>query len=124
MQKLPDAELHVMLSVWKHNRPVTARELLEDLEDKTWHIATLNKLLQRLKERGFLNEARSSRPKLYEAKIPEKRYKRWEGRQLLDTLYQGSLHNLVASLVDDSEPISDEELAALERLISEQKEVK
>ena len=49
LEKLPEAELDVMLTLWTHTQPVRTARLLEDLADKAWSLSTLKVLLGRLK---------------------------------------------------------------------------
>ena len=55
LEKLPEAELDVMLALGTHTRPVRAARLLEDLADKAWSLSTLKVLLGRLAEYKYYN---------------------------------------------------------------------
>ncbi|MFR1358972.1 MAG: hypothetical protein ACLSBB_17390 [Ruthenibacterium lactatiformans] len=39
LEKLPEAELDVMLALWTHTQPVRTARLLEDLADKAWSLS-------------------------------------------------------------------------------------
>ena len=123
MNKLPDAELSVMLVIWNSKEPLTANEILEGLDDKDWHIATLNKLLSRLIERNFIEVVNPSRPKKYGYIVDEKDYKMSESKDFLKKLHKNSFSSLVASLFADKN-LSEEDIKELEKLVHSKKESK
>ena len=52
-EKLPEAELDVMLSLWKDTQPVRTARILEALQARrTWTASTLKVVLGRLVEKG------------------------------------------------------------------------
>ena len=55
LERLPEAELDVMLALWTHTQPVRTARLLEDLADKAWSLSTLKVLLGRLAEYKYYN---------------------------------------------------------------------
>ena len=55
LEKLPEAELDVMLALWTHTQPVRTARLLEDLADKAWSLSTRKVLLGRLAEYKYYN---------------------------------------------------------------------
>ena len=65
LEKLPEAELDVMLALWTHTQPVRTARLLEDLADKAWSLSTLKVLLGRLADKSFVEVTREGRFTLY-----------------------------------------------------------
>ena len=59
LEKLPEAELDVMLALWTHTQPVRTARLLEDLADKAWSLSTLKVLLGRLADKSFVEVTRT-----------------------------------------------------------------
>lgn len=118
MFKLPDSELSVMLVIWNANQPLTAAEILERLEEKSWHIATLNKLITRLIDKGFIETVCKVRPKKYSDVIDKEAYKRFESKSFFKKLHRNSFSSLIASLYD--EQLSQEDINELEKLILSQ----
>lgn len=123
MIKLPDAELSIMLVLWNAKKPLTANEILEDLDDKNWHVATLNKLLSRLIERNFIKSVITIRPKKYWYIVKEEDYKMQESRRFLEKLHKNSFSSLIASLCGDK-GLSQEDIKELEDLVNSIKEDK
>lgn len=117
IKRLPDAELEIMLVVWKAGRPVNSSYILEQLQGRRkWALATLMTVLARLTEKGFLVCAKAGRNNLYHAAIGEDEYKEKEGRSILEKLYGNSLENLVAALYN-GKAIDQRDLAELRRFL-------
>ena len=93
LEKLPEAELDVMLALWTHTQPVRTARLLEDLADKAWSLSTLKVLLGRLADKSFV-----------------------ETNGLLRRYYKNSVAGMVAALVQD-EALTGSELAELKELL-------
>ena len=83
LEKLPEAELDVMLALWTHTQPVRTARLLEDLADKAWSLSTLKVLLGRLADKSFVEVTREGRFTLYRARVREEDYRRMETNGLL-----------------------------------------
>jgi len=99
IKRLPDAELEIMLVVWKAATPISSTYISEQLQDKRkWALATLMTVLARLTEKGFLICEKEGRNNLYYAAIREDEYKENEGKSILEKLYGNSFKNLVTSL--------------------------
>lgn len=120
MKKLPDAELSVMLAIWDSQEPLTANEILGKLYDKKWHVATLNKFLSRLMDKGFIESVSKIRPKKYWYLVNKNEYKKFESKSFLRKLHMNSFSSLVTSLYD--EELSDEDIKEIEALISSKRE--
>lgn len=117
LEKLPDAELDVMLALWRYRSPVRTSQILGDVRDaRNWSLSTLKVLLGRLADKGFVEVTRQGRFTLYRALVSEEEYRRRETRGLLKRYYQNSVKSMIAALVEE-EPLSDQELSELEALI-------
>lgn len=56
IKRLPDAELEIMLVIWRAESWVSSSYILNQLGDKRkWALATLMTVLSRLVEKGFLS---------------------------------------------------------------------
>ncbi len=124
--KLPDAELEVMLEIWRGEVPVSTSDIKVRLDqNRPWNISALQTLLNRLIARGFLKSFKDGKSRYYEPLVDEKTYLAGESRTFLDRFYSrfggGSLKQFVASLYDSSR-ITSEELEELEQFIREKKE--
>ncbi len=118
-KKLSDAELEVMLELWELDAPATSTRLLELLDGKrSWRLATLQTVLSRLEEKGYVRCDRSSRANLYLAAVDEKSYKEQASLSFLQKLHRNSLSGLIASLYDGG-AIDENDLEDLRRFIEE-----
>ena len=115
-EKLPEAELDVMLALWTHTQPERTARLLEDLADKAWSLSTLKVLLGRLTDKSFVEVTREGRFTLYRARVREEDYRRMETNGLLRRYYKNSVAGMVAALVQD-EALTGSELAELKELL-------
>ena len=88
LEKLPEAELDVMLALWTHTQPVRTARLLEDLADKAWSLSTLKVLQGRLADKSFVEVTREGRFTLYRARVREEDYRRMETNGLLRRYYK------------------------------------
>lgn len=117
LEKLPDAELDVMLALWRYRSPVRTSQILGDVRDaRNWSVSTLKVLLGRLADKGFVEVTRQGRFTLYRALVSEADYRRQETQGLLKRYYKNSVKSMIAALVEE-ETLSGEELSELEELI-------
>ena len=117
LEKLPDAELDVMLALWRYRSPVRTSQILGDVRDaRNWSLSTLKVLLGRLADKGFVEVTRQGRFTLYRALVSEADYRRQETQSLLKRYYKNSVKSMIAALVEE-ESLSGEELSELEELI-------
>ncbi|MGD8376325.1 MAG: BlaI/MecI/CopY family transcriptional regulator [Acidobacteriota bacterium] len=114
---VPEAELSVLKLLWDRGSS-TIRELTDVLYPRgdTAHYATVQKLLERLRSKGFVRRRKQGRGHAYSAVV-----ERGEliGRRLQETAEQlcgGSLTPLLTHLVSRS-GIGEEDLAALRALV-------
>jgi len=113
IKRLPDAELEIMLIVWKSDPPISATYILEQLKSqRKWSLQTLFTVLTRLTEKGFLSCEKQGRSNLYHALVEENVYKQLEGKSILERVYDNSFKNLVVSLVG-GDAIDKNDLAEL-----------
>ena len=101
VQKLPDAELEVMLAIWDNPSPISTKRILECIngeKEKPWSPSTLQTLLNRLNARGFLFSVRQGKEKLYSPRLGKEQYLQAYTASFLQKHYQNSLVSLVATL--------------------------
>jgi predicted transcriptional regulator len=119
MKKLPEAELKVMLILWQAEEALTSNEILARIDDKDWHVATLNKMLTRLIEKKFVRLEKKTRPKTYWYLVDKNVYKSFESKDLFKTLHKNSLKSLVASLFNDE--LTKDDIDEIEKLIEKKR---
>ena len=96
---LANAELAVMKLLWQEDR-LTARQIREQLypdANKAQH-GTVQRLLQRLEDKGYVERDRSLPVHLFSAKINSQTYACSQLESLADKLTEGSLSRLRAIL--------------------------
>lgn len=101
IERLPDAELDVMLVLWSEKRPLKTAEIFEVLsQKKSWTPSTLQALLARLEQRGFVTMKKEGRLKLYSPLVEEESYRSQETSTFLERLHGNSVKSLFAALID------------------------
>lgn len=117
LKRLPDAELEIMLVIWRADQSVSSSYILEQLRDKRkWSLPTLMTVLARLTEKGFLYCEKEGRNNRYRAAVSEKEYKESEGKSTLMKLFGNSVQDMVLSLYN-GKAITKNDLIELRKLI-------
>lgn len=97
----------------------TAAEVLEQLADPPSY-STVRALLRVLEEKGHLRHEEDGPRYVFLPTIPRERARESALRQLLQTFFDGSTEQAVATLLDlSSTRLSDAELVRLSRLIAD-----
>jgi len=121
---LANAELGIMELLWKENF-LTARQIREELypDAKTAQHGTVQRLLQRLEEKGFVQRDTSQPVLLFSARISRLEYAGSQMESLARKLTEGSLAPLITHFVEEHK-ISKEEIQRLRNLLDELKDEK
>lgn len=112
--------MKLMKVIWKVGYPVKSNELLDFFskeEGKEWKGQTIATFLSRLVDKGVLLIEREGRPNTYVPRISFKEYKKREAQHLLETMYQGSIQNFIATLYYDK--LSPTQLEELQQWLSD-----
>ncbi|MHC5039224.1 MAG: BlaI/MecI/CopY family transcriptional regulator, partial [Planctomycetota bacterium] len=116
---LANAELAVMELLWGQDR-LTARHLRERLypdANKAQH-GTVQRLLQRLEDKGFVKRDRELPVHLFSAVISRRDYAAAQLESLADKLTGGSLAPLITHLMEKKK-LSQKEIKALRQILDE-----
>jgi BlaI family transcriptional regulator, penicillinase repressor len=119
LKPLANAELSVMELLWRQPA-LTARQLRDQLypdSDKAQH-GTVQRLLQRLEEKGFVGRDREQTPHLFHAAIGREDYAGRQLESLTEKLTGGSLAPLITHLIDNKK-ISRDEINRLRQLLDD-----
>lgn len=120
-KRLPDSELTVMLSIWKlATEKAHIGEILEQLRKSgypTWKTQTVQNILTRLTEKGYLTCEKLGRLNFYTPLVSMKEYQELETNTLLERFYEGSAKSLFAALAEKT-VLSPEEAEEIKRLLS------
>lgn len=110
------SELDVLQILWTHG-PSTVRfvhDMLNTQKDPVQYTSTL-KLMQMMAEKGMLSRDESSMKHVYQAILEEEKTKGSMLGRFLDTMYNGSVSNLVLALLDNKKT-SKKELQLLKEV--------
>ena len=114
---LADAELAVMDLLWEADR-LTAREIREALyagAEKPQH-GTVQKLLSRLEEKGFIARDWSPRIHLFSARVSRDEYACSQLESLAEKLTEGSLAPMITRMVEERR-LSPSEIERLRKIL-------
>lgn len=114
---LANAELAVMELLWERDC-WTARDLREALypgSDRAQH-GTVQRLLQRLEDKGFVERDRTLPVHLFSARISRAAYAGSQLESLADRLTGGSLAPLITHLIDERK-LSKTEIQRLRKIL-------
>jgi len=102
------AELEVLQIIWEHG-PCTVREVMNLLKPKRPRAYTsVMSLMNVMAEKGLLNQKAKGRAFIYSAKISQAQTRSSMLGDLLNRAFDGSANALVAHLLEQAEPNSEE----------------
>jgi predicted transcriptional regulator len=105
-KKIPEAELEVMKIIWNNETPISTsriKEICEEENKNSWTVSTLQTLLNRLIERGFLNTEKRGKERIYSPKIMEGEYLEFETKMFLKKVHGNSFSSLINTLYRSKE---------------------
>ena len=115
-----DAELEIMKVIWKAKEPITSLDIGKEVEDKGWKKTTIATFLTRLVEKGALSADKQGKLYYYTPLITEKEYRKSQTKNLIKTLYNGSVRDFAVSFFEEQK-LSNDDIKEL-RAIFEDKE--
>lgn len=120
-------EYNVLLAIWKAGRPLSAQEIVENIEDKTFKDRTIHSILNALLEKGLIyvdGQRLSSRIycRLFNTSVS---FEQFQSQQIMDSpVYRKDkaqvLPGILSALVEDQD-IGADTLDQLEALLEERK---
>ncbi len=96
-----ETEMEILQWLWDEKRKITSREIMDHFngsQGKTWTKQTLNTFLTRLLKKGMLETESRGNKYLYFPTLSRKDYEKGKARELLDSMYLGSIRNFIAAL--------------------------
>lgn len=121
-ERLPDSELLVMQIIWQSKKEVGTGRIVELVcEQRNWSRSTVQVLLTRLEERGFIEVKKKGRLNYYVPIVKEEAYLTQETKTFLEQFYGNSYKRLIATLVQDEE-ITDNDINDIIQMIKKAKE--
>ena len=118
-EKIPDAELEIMMVLWNHQTPISTTAIHNLLSNnKEWLLATVTSLLNRLTKRGFVSSQKEVKTRYYTPLIKKDFYIACENKSFLEKLNQNSIKNFLVSL-SNSNSLSEKDFDELKQFIKE-----
>lgn len=117
-----EAELEIMKVLWEAGEPVNSQYISEAVEDKNWKRTTILTFLTRLVDKGAVTAEKRGKLYYYTPLISQKEHRGSQTKNLIKSLYNGSVKDFALSLFEE-EVMSEEEIREL-RAIFEDKEKK
>lgn len=115
---LSDAEWRLMRAVWARGA-ATARQVHDEVAATSgWAYTTVKTMLARLVDKGVLAEAKRGHVSVYTPRLGERAARRAALHGLLERAFDGTFGSLAHFLADDAD-LSDEDRAALARMLAE-----
>lgn len=116
---ISDAELEIMKVLWKSKKPMTSVDIGLCVEDKGWKKTTIATFLTRLTEKGALISQKQGKLYYYTPVVTEKEYKKSQVKNLIKTLYNGSVKEFALSFFDEK-TLSDKDIEELQAIFEEE----
>ncbi|CAD5902687.1 BlaI/MecI/CopY family transcriptional regulator [Carnobacterium maltaromaticum] len=116
MLNISDSELEILRIIWKNDGVMMFSDIVEQLRNKNyqWKNNTIQTFLARLTEKGFLEIHKKGRRNQYVALLSESDYLKQETKNFVGKVYEGEVHGLIATLVENG-LISDQEISDLQQ---------
>ncbi|MBQ8540444.1 MAG: BlaI/MecI/CopY family transcriptional regulator [Clostridia bacterium] len=116
-----DAELEIMKVIWKAKAPITSLDIGKEVEDKGWKKTTIATFLTRLVEKGALSADKQGKMYYYTPLISEKEYRKSQTKNLIKTLYNGSVRDFAVSFFEEQK-LSDKDIQELKAIFEDKGE--
>jgi len=113
-----DAELEIMKVIWKATKPITSLEIGDAVKDKDWKKTTIATFLTRLVEKGALTAEKQGKLYYYTPLITEKEYRKSQTKNLIKTLYNGSIKEFAVSLFEE-QSLSNQDIEELKAMFAD-----
>ncbi|MCX4302725.1 MAG: BlaI/MecI/CopY family transcriptional regulator [Clostridia bacterium] len=118
LKSLPDSELKVMMVIWEKGEKMSTGEILSNLKDTNWKLSTLQIILGRLTEKGFLKNEKIGRYNYYSSLIAEGEYTQFETKNFLKKMFNNSGKKLIASLLEDENTLTEEDIKEIRKMLN------
>ncbi len=113
-----EAELEIMKVIWNAKGPISSTEVGRIVEERGWKRTTIATFLARLVEKGALAAEKQGKTMFYTPLITAGDYKKSQVKHLIHHLFNGSAHELVASLFED-DALSEEDISELKSIFDD-----
>ncbi len=120
MEPVTEGELSILEVLWDQGAP-TSREIAAVIYEKVSDskMASVQKLVERLEAKGFVDRDRSERAHRFRALVSREEFLRHRLQGLADRLCDGAIVPLVTTLLRSKQGLSEQNGEQLRRLIDE-----
>lgn len=120
LPKISEAEWEVMNTLWESS-PLSAHEIIENLNHKDWNPKTVKTMLFRLEKKGAISHESERREYLYFPLVEKKEYVKTEGQSFIKKLFNGATAPMMAHFIKNQK-MTKEELQEIRKLIDQLEE--
>jgi predicted transcriptional regulator len=114
-------ELELMKIVWRHDEPVTVRDVYEELRARrAVAYTTVMTNMKTLEQKGYLRTTLQDRAHLYRPAKPKQQVVGAMVRDFVDRVFNGSARPLVLHLLEDDQ-LSEADLRDITRLVGKKR---
>ena len=113
-----DAELEIMKVIWNASEPITSLVIGKEVEDKGWKKTTIATFLTRLVEKGALAAEKKGKLYYYTPLITEREYRKSQTKNLIKTLYNGSVRDFAVSFFEE-QSLSEKDIEELKAIFED-----
>ena len=106
--------------MWDINKRITPTQLIDEVEKryhKKWAKQTITTILNRMMKKGVVTAYKAGRHRYYNA-ISIMEYNEIIAKEILDTMYNGSIKNFFVALYQDNKNIDKSDLEELKEWFS------
>lgn len=122
IKSLPDSELKVMKIIWNNNKKMSTGEIDAELKTEVeWKLSTLQVILSRLTEKGFLKNEKIGRINYYYSVVDSSKYTKNETKNFIKKMYDNSSKKLIASLIEGDDTLTDQDIEELRNILNRSK---
>ncbi|MEJ9127313.1 BlaI/MecI/CopY family transcriptional regulator [Bacillus cereus] len=123
LPKVSEAELEVMKVFWNTTPPLTAKDVIEKLEQQNdWSPKTIRTLLNRLVQKNAIScNQENKRMYTYAPLISQENYLEEETQSFLKRFYGAALKPLLVNFIKE-EKLSSEDIHELKQILDEKNE--
>ncbi len=113
-----DSELEIMKVLWNAERAVNTQEIGSAVADRQWKRTTISTFLTRLVQKGAATCEKRGNLYYYTPLISAKDYRKAQTKNLIRSLYDGSVRDFAVSLFEN-EKLSDDDIRELKAIFEE-----
>jgi predicted transcriptional regulator len=114
-------ELELMKIIWRHDEPVTVRDVYEELRTRrSVAYTTVMTSMKTLEQKGHLKATQQDRAYLYRPARPKQQVITDMVRDFVERVFNGSSRPLVLHLLEDNQ-ISESELREITRMLGKKR---